>query len=85
MVHTGELFELALPFLRPGEGVHLLLQLQAIVIGLQHISDPAPVVREIISQPDLCAFEVDFGTEFRRMALALLNGIEMVNSNLEDK
>ena len=73
--HSGALMERALDFLRPGEGAHLLMQLEAIVIGLRHLADAAPVVRQLMTLDDMRAFDVDFDREFRQLALALLNGM----------
>ncbi len=42
---TGSLLEGCLPFLREGEGAHLLLQSHALVIGLWSLADPAPIIR----------------------------------------
>lgn len=76
--HSGALMERALDFLRPGEGAHLLMQLEAIVIGLRHLADAAPVVRQLMTLDDMRAFDVDFDREFRQLALALLNGMNRV-------
>ena len=76
LAQTGALLERALPFLSPGEGAHLLLQLEALVIGLRHLADAAPIVRQIMILDEMRAFAVDFDREFRHMALALLNGLE---------
>lgn len=74
LARTGALLERALDFLQPGEGAHLLMQLEALVIGLRHLADAAPVVRQLMALDDMRAFDVDFDTEFRQMALRLLNG-----------
>ena len=62
-------------FLQPGEGAHLLMQLEALVIGLRHLADAAPVVRQLMILDEMRVFDVDFDREFRQMALALLNGL----------
>ena len=70
--HTGALLERALAFLPPGEGAHLLMQLEALVIGLRHLADTAPSqVRQLMTIPEISAFDVDFDTEFRQLALAM--------------
>ena len=76
LARTGALLERALGFLQPGEGAHLLMQLEALVIGLRHLADTAPVVRQLMTIPEMSAFEVDFDTEFRQMALLLFNGMK---------
>lgn len=73
---TGSLLEGCLPFLQEGEGAHLLLQCHALVIGLWALTDPAPVILEVLQQPDLQMFEVHFASEFSQALLALLYGLE---------
>lgn len=74
---TGSLLEGCLPFLRDGEGAHLLLQCHALVIGLWSLADPAPVVREVLQhQDDLQMLEVQFAPEFSQALQALLYGLE---------
>jgi AcrR family transcriptional regulator len=75
MLQTGAELERCLPFLQAGEGAHLLMQSQAIVIGLWHLCDAAPVCRQVFMLPEMRVFEVDFDREFRQMLTALLNGI----------
>ncbi len=76
IVHTGRLLEQGLLFLEPGQGAHLLLQGYALVIGLQNLAEPAPVVRQVIQdQPDLALFQVDFATEFFTTFTTLLQGL----------
>jgi AcrR family transcriptional regulator len=76
LARTGALLERALGFLQPGEGAHLLMQLEALVIGLRHLADAAPVVRQLMTIPEMSAFDVDFDAEFRQMALAMLKGMK---------
>lgn len=73
---TGSLLEDCLPFLRNGEGAHLLLQSHALVIGLWSLADPAPIIREALQQPDLQVFEIRFASEFSQALQALLYGLE---------
>lgn len=73
---TGALLESRLPFLQVGEGAHLLLQCHALVIGLWSLADPAPIMREVLQQPDLQMFEVQFASEFSQAMQSLLYGLE---------
>ncbi len=73
---TGALLEHCLPFLAAGQGAHLLLQSHALVIGLWHLSDPAPVVKQALQQPELHMFEIHFTTEFSTALRALFYGLE---------
>lgn len=75
MLRTGAELERCLPFLKPGQGAHLLMQSQAIVVGLWHLCDSAPVVKQVFALPEMRAFEVDFDHELRQILQALLNGL----------
>jgi AcrR family transcriptional regulator len=76
LLRTGELLQVALPFLAPGEGARLLLLAHALVIGLQQLADPAPAVRRILQEPELALFRVDFTHELAHALRALLYGLE---------
>lgn len=69
----GEL-ERRLPFLGPGEGGRLLIRIHALVIGIQHLADPSPLMREALAEPGLEVFAIDFAAEFNAALLALLHG-----------
>jgi AcrR family transcriptional regulator len=78
MQRTGALLERCLPFLRPGEGAQVILRAHALVIGLQHVSDPPPLVRQVLERPDLQVFHIDFARELSTTLRALLQGMECV-------
>lgn len=73
---TGALLEAVLPFLAPGQGAQTLLRLHALVVGLQHLADPAPVVRPLLDEPGLHLFAIDFTHELSETLRALLLGLE---------
>jgi AcrR family transcriptional regulator len=75
---TGALLERCLPFLSPGEGAHVLLQCDAMVIGFWHLADAAPVVQQVLQQSDLRMFEFRFVSELAPAMQALLYGLEKV-------
>ena len=75
MLQTGAELERCLPFLKTGEGAHLLMQSQALVVGLWHLCDSAPVVKQVFALPEMRAFQIDFDQEFRQILTALLNGL----------
>jgi hypothetical protein len=62
--------------LAPGQGPQLLLRAQALIIGFRQLSDPAPVVRQILADPEMASFVVDFTCEFSETFTALLRGLE---------
>ena len=76
MARTGAFLERCLPFLRPGEGARVLLRAHALVIGLQHVSDPPPLVRQVLERPELQVFHIDFARELSATLRALLRGME---------
>jgi AcrR family transcriptional regulator len=76
---TGSQLERRTVFLRPGDGTRVLLQVQALVVGLQVQAEPAPVVRRILEAPGLESLRVDFDREFQAATGALLTGLERTN------
>jgi len=77
VVRTGTLVEKRLPFLAEGEGVHFFLQVHALVVGLRHMADLAPVAREVHdSAPHLNPLRVDFTRELTASLTTLLRGLE---------
>jgi AcrR family transcriptional regulator len=73
---TGTLLEARLPPLRAGEGVRLLLHLNALVSGLQQMAETAPLVREVLADPALAPLAVDFGRELRHALETFFVGLE---------
>lgn len=73
---TGAILERCLPFLRTGEGAHLLLQCDALIIGLWQLADPAPVVKQVLQEPALQLFELRFTNEFAAALHVLLHGLQ---------
>jgi Tetracyclin repressor-like, C-terminal domain len=68
MTTTAALLERRVPALRPGGGARFLLRLDALVIGLWHLADPASPVCAVREEP----FMVDFAAELAAMVRALL-------------
>ena len=74
---TGALLETRLPFLQPGQGAQLQLQIYAVILGLQQMSEPAPVVCTLIEEhPALAAMTIDFAPTFRATITSLIYGLE---------
>lgn len=77
---TGPLLEACLPFLETGEGARVLLHMHALVIGIQHVATPAPVVREVLArEAGLEMFEINFTEELLLTLRALLLGLQGMN------
>ncbi|MCI0355800.1 MAG: hypothetical protein L0099_12280, partial [Acidobacteria bacterium] len=70
------LLETWLAFLRPGDGVAVLAHLHALVIGLQHMAQPAPVVAEILRRPEMAWFRLDFYPALARALEGHLIGLQ---------
>jgi AcrR family transcriptional regulator len=79
LARGGALLEQLLPFVRPGEGLRLLLRVHALTIGLWQLGDRSPVVSEAIAQAGgrLDAFRIDFAAELEETLVALLRGMEV--------
>ncbi len=73
---TGARLEKSLPFLQMGQGAHIILQCQALVVGLWHLTDASPIACKVIEDEGLTAFKLDFNLEFQCILTSLLYGIE---------
>jgi AcrR family transcriptional regulator len=75
----GVLLERALPFLAEGQGLHLLLQLYALIIGVQCLAEPSARVHQLLERPELASFRLEFSRECLRGARALMVGLKAEN------
>jgi AcrR family transcriptional regulator len=57
-----------------GTGARLLLQLNAVVVGLYHSAHPSPVVAQVLARPEFAPLRVDLATELHTIAHALVQG-----------
>lgn len=73
---TGALLEARVGWLDPGAGALLLLRIHALVIGLHHMAEPAPVTRQVLAEPGMAIFAVDFDQAFEHMLRDLLRGMQ---------
>lgn len=76
MTHTSELIEKAMPFLSPGESKMILLQLQMLAVGAQHLAEPAPIVKQVIQDESLQMFNIEFDSIFFDTLKAILIGLQ---------
>lgn len=82
---TGALLEDHLDYLAQGEGAQVLMRAYALVIGVQHMADPAPVVREVLhTEAELSPFLIDFQQEFSTLLTALLEGLRLHRHSTTD-
>ncbi len=72
---SATLIEQRLPFLAPGDGLWLLLQVYALVVGLGQMADPAPIVRQVLQEAQMAPLRVDFGPMFAQSIHTLLLGL----------
>lgn len=77
---TGALLEQRLPFLTTGQGVQIILRINALAIGLQHMADPAPIVQRALDEHELQMFVIDFAREFSATLQTLLYGVQYLAS-----
>ncbi len=72
---TGALLESALEALPTGAGIGVLLRCRALLVGLQVMAHPSPVVMSAFAaHPELAPFQIDFPREVRIGIAALLAG-----------
>jgi AcrR family transcriptional regulator len=76
MQQGGQNLERKAPFLKQGQGMLLLLHLDALVIGLQHLADPSPAVQKLLQLPHLAPFRISFATHLRMAVPNLLAGMQ---------
>jgi len=66
----------------PETGMRLLVWLHAIVIGLQHMAAPAPIVLKAMRKdPALAMFDIDFATELRALLMQVLAGMNQTQGD----
>jgi AcrR family transcriptional regulator len=74
LLKTGALLERRLTGLRPGDGVRLMLRIDALTIGLWQLADQAPVVKEALARPELAVLAVRFDEELADALAQLFEG-----------
>lgn len=75
-VRTGRRLEAALPFLRPDEGLRLLLLVHALAIGFHALAEPSPVVEAVLAEPTLTPMRVDFRRAVAEAVWMQLEGLK---------
>lgn len=76
VVTTGARIETRLEYLQPGQGAQLLNRIYALLIGLQSVANPAPLVRQVLEEPDFEIFRINLLAEFTAMLNLYLYGLE---------
>lgn len=70
----GARIEARYPGLAPGDGMALLMNSYALMIGLWQLTDPPACLREAMQRPELSMFRVDFEKQLAAALLALWAG-----------
>lgn len=82
LAYTGALLEQRLRFLAAGQGVQTLLRVHALIVGLWHLADPAPVAQKALRQLQAESFQIQFEAELTTSIRALLRGLELETSGV---
>src|SRR5579859_7525015 len=72
---TGTLLEQHLRFLKPGQGARLLMDIDALVIGLQHMAEPSEVMQQVLAEEGMELFRVDLHKNLLETLRTLLMGL----------
>lgn len=72
---SGSLLERYLPFLEAGQGARLLLKIDALIIGFQHMATPGGAMREVLQEDDMALFRVDMREQLLETLRTLLMGL----------
>jgi AcrR family transcriptional regulator len=75
---TGERIERVLPFLQAGDGLRVLLLVNALVVGLHQMAGHAPVVRRLLESPEFRVFRVDFPEALAEALRTHLEGLRVL-------
>jgi hypothetical protein len=70
LVPLGARIEQLYPGLKPGEGVVLLMNSYAMIVGLWQLADPPLSLRPVMQRPEMQLFKLDFE---RQLSAALLD------------
>ena len=74
MAPTAARLERRLPQLSAGDGLKLLLDLHAFVIGVGQMAEPGPVVAKVLEEPALAVFRVEFVPRVRELVEMVMRG-----------
>ena len=72
---SGHLIAQQLTPLTAERGAQVLLWAYALVIGMTHLSTPAPALAALVREPELAALQVDFAPAFAAALEAMLVGL----------
>lgn len=77
ITRLGTALEAGLPIMQTGQGVQAAMWIYTFLLGLQQLTNPAPLVQEVIArEPGMEVFAYDFCDECVAVVTALLSGFE---------
>lgn len=76
VVAGGQVVEQALSGLHPGDGARLLLRVHALIVGLRQMSDPSPLVDQVLAREEFATLRVDFGADLAGTIADLVRGMQ---------
>ena len=80
--HTGAAVERSLPFLREGEGLRLLLLVQALIVGYQSLAEPTPVVQSVLGLPQYAPLRLEFRRAIAESVWMQLEGLRAARATV---
>jgi AcrR family transcriptional regulator len=75
IIHTGTIIEKLLPELKSGYGIKIMLWGYILIIGIQHVTDPSKIAKEVIEKGNLQGFNLKFDDLFNEMISLIFNGL----------
>jgi AcrR family transcriptional regulator len=76
----GLQLEASLPVLYPGQGAQLAMSVYTIILGLEQMSNPTPIIKQIIADdPGLAPFNINFEAYCCEMLQTYFQGITLRN------
>ncbi len=75
IIKSGSLIEKCIPSFKQGDGAKYLMFFYILIIGIYPTANPGEIVSEVIKEPGMEIFKVDFKQTFIEMMNIFLNGI----------
>jgi AcrR family transcriptional regulator len=76
LTNTSKLVEECLPFLKKGEGVFLLLNVQSLIIGTTNLTETAPSIKKLMKDRGMEMFVLEFSDVFKESLTKLITGMK---------
>lgn len=73
---TGELLDNKIGFLNEGDGQRFYLYCYALVVGLSELSNPVPLIREVVQSSGYDLLQINFREYLMNMLNLILQGME---------